>query len=144
MWKDGSTLAWDKIKKWQKFWKWATYYWMNYLDENYKSKVPWKLLHLITFEKSNRIAKVMVYDNCIAFDINYRDEKNHSYMNVDWNDEEIIEWVKLTKRWKLNILWACSFVLSLGYTFIEDKIYEDEVEEVKEINVYNAVQNSLF
>ena len=144
MWKDGSTLAWDKIKKWQKFWKWAIYYWMNYLDENYKAKVPWKLLHLITFEKSNRIAKVMVYDNCIAFDINYRDEKNHSYMNVDWNDEEIIEWVKLTKRWKLNILWACSFVMSLGYTFVEDKIYEDEVEEVKEINVYNAVQNSLF
>lgn len=144
MWKDGSTLAWNKIKKWQKFWKWATYYWMNYLDENYKEKAPWKLLQLVTFEKWNRIAKVMVYDNCIAFDINYRDEKNHSYMNVDWNDEEIIEWVKLTKRWKLNILWACSFVLSLGYTFIEDKIYEDEIEEVKEINVYNAVQNSLF
>lgn len=144
MWKDGSILAWDKIKKWQKFWKWATYYWMNYLGGNYKSKVPWKLLQLVTFEKPNRIAKVMVYDNWIAFDINYRDEKNLSWMNVDWNDEEIIEWVKLTKRWKLNILWACSFVMSLGYTFVEDKIIEEETEVVKEINVYNAVQNSLF
>ena len=144
MWKDGSTLVRDKIKKWYKLWKWTTYYWMNFLDENYQAKAPGKLIHLITFEKSNRIAKVMVYDNCIAFDINYRDENNHSYMNVDWNDKDIIEWVKLTKRWKLNILWACSFVMSLGYIFIEDKIYEDETEEVKEINVYNAVQNSLF
>ena len=144
MWKDGTIRARTQIKKYWKLSKWSTYYWMNYLDENYKSKVPWKLLQLVTFKKPNRMAKVMVYDNCIAFDINYRDEKNHSWMNVDWNDEEIIEWVKLTKRWKLNILWACSFVISLGYTFVGDKIYEDETEEVKEINVYNAVQNSLF
>jgi hypothetical protein len=55
------------------------------------------MLELVTFKKTNRIAKVMVYDNCIAFDINYRDEKNHSYMNVDRNDAEIIERVKMTK-----------------------------------------------
>lgn len=116
---------------------------MNFLDENYKAKVPWKLQQIIIFEKPKKQARIEVYDNCMCFDIRemWKDEILH---NVDWNDEEIIEWVKLTKRWKLNILWACSFVLSLGYTFIEDKIYEDEVEEVKEINVYNAVQNSLF
>jgi len=34
--------------------------------------------------------------------------------------------------------------MSLGYTFVEDKIMEEETEVVKEINVYNAVQNSLF
>lgn len=145
MGKDGSIMAREQIKKGGKLNKWATYYWMNYLDEKYESKVPWKLLQLVTFEKPNRIAKVMVYDNCIAFDINYWDEKNHSYMNVDWNDEEIIEWVKLTKRWKINILWAVSFVLDLWYTFIEDKIYEEEnTEDLQKYYIWDAIQYSLF
>ena len=145
MGKDGSIMAREQIKKGGKLNKWATYYWMNYLDEKYESKVPWKLLQLVTFEKPNRIAKVMVYDNCIAFDINYWDEKNHSYMNVDWNDEEIIEWAKLTKRWKINILWAVSFVLDLWYTFIEDKIYEEEnTEDLQKYYIWDAIQYSLF
>ena len=55
------------------------------------------MLELITFKKPNRMAKIMVYDNCMAFDINVWDEKNHSYMNVDRNDAEIIERVKMTK-----------------------------------------------
>ena len=146
MGKDGSIRAMDEIKKGRKFNKWATYYWMNFLDEKYESRVPWKLLQLITFKKSNRIAKIMVYDNCIAFDINYWDEKNHSYMNIDRNDEEIIERVKMTKFWKLNILWAVSFVLGLWYEFIEDKIYEEEVEEHKlqSYYIWDAIQQSLF
>lgn len=138
-------MAREQIKKGGKLNKWATYYWMNYLDEKYESKVPWKLLQSVIFEKPNRIAKVMVYDNCIAFDINYWDEKNHSYMNVDWNDEEIIEWVKLTKRWKINILWAVRFVLDLWYTFIEDKIYEEEnTEDLQKYYIWDAIQYSLF
>ena len=87
----------------------------------------------------------MVYDNCIAFDINYWDEKNHSYMNIDRNDEEIIERVKMTKFWKLNILWAVSFVLGLWYTFIEDKIYEEEnTEDLQKYYIWDAIQYSLF
>lgn len=143
MGKDGSIKAKEQIKKGGKLGRWATYYWMNFLDENYKSKVPWKLLQLVTFEKSNRIAKVMVYDNCIAFDINYRDEKNHSWMNVDRNDEEIIEWVKLTKRWNINILWAVSFVLDLWYSFVSDECFDEEPPPVKEKKV-KIIQNALF
>lgn len=92
----------------------------------------------------------MVYDNCIAFDINYRDEKNHSYMNVDRNDAEIIERVKMTKFWKLNILGAVSFVLDLWYEFIEEKFCEEDVKEEKEERelqsyyIWKAVQMSLF
>lgn len=147
MGKDGSIMAREQIKKGWKLNKWSTYYWMNYLDEKYESKVPWKLLQLVTFEKPNRIAKVMVYDNCIAFDVNYRDETNHSYMNIDWNDEEILERVKMTRFWKLNILWAVSFVLDLWYEFIEDKFYDEEVEVTEELHSYyiwDAIQKSLF
>ena len=122
--------------------EWATYYWMNFLDENYKAKVPWKLQQIIIFKKGKRVARIEVYDNCICFDIRelWKDEIYH---NVDWNDKEIIEWVKLTKRKNINILWAASFVLDLWYKYIEDKIYGEEQEQ-KEISVYNAVQFSLF
>lgn len=150
MWKDWSILAMDKIKKWQKFWKWATYYWMNYLDENYKSKSPWKLIELITFEKPKRQARVEVYDNCIAFDIRIRYEKEKRFINVDWNDEEIIERIKMTKRKTINPLWAVSFVLWLWYKFIEDKFYDEEIETIEEndwlqqYEIQWAIQKSLF
>ena len=150
MGKDWSIRAMHEIKKGNKFGKGATYYRMNFLDENYKSKAPWKMLELITFEKPNRIAKIMVYDNCIAFDINVWDEKNHSYMNVDRNDAEIIERVKMTKFWKLNILGAVSFVLDLWYEFIEEKFCEEDVKEEKEERglqsyyIWKAIQMSFF
>jgi hypothetical protein len=68
-------------------------------------------------------------------------------MNVDRNDAEIIERVKMTKFWKLNILGAVSFVLDLWYEFIEDKFCEEEIEEEPELQSYyiwNAIQKSLF
>ena len=105
---------------------------MNYLDENYKSKAPWKLIELITFEKPKRQARVEVYDNCIAFDIRTRYEKEKRFINVDWNDEEIIERIKMTKRKTINPLWAVSFVLGLWYKFVEDKFYDEEIETIEE------------
>ena len=136
MWKDWRVRVMTQIEKWQAPQKWSAYYRMNYLDKDYKQKIPNDLLELITFEKPKRQARIEVYDNWISFDIRelWKDEIYH---NVDWNDEEIIERVKLTKFKNLSILWAVSFVMWLWYNFIEDKHYE--IEEKKEL-----IQPTLF
>ena len=138
MWKDWAILARERIKKWEKFEKWANYYWMNYLDKEYQSKIPWKLIELITFSKPKREARVEVYDNCICFDVRTRYEKEKRFINVDWNDEEIIERVKMTKWKTIGILWAVSFVLWLWYEFVEDKHYDEEIMEEKIEEVKNT------
>ena len=141
MGKDGKTKATSNKHKLN---KWAIFYWTNFLDENYKAKVPELLQEIITFEKDKRQARIEVYSNCISFDIRELG-KDEVYHNVDRNDEEIIEWVKLTKRWKINILWAVSFVLDMWYTFIEEKFYEEEkTEDLQKYYIWDAIQYSLF
>lgn len=122
-------------------------------------ELPWWKLQIKSTVKINwidniwkpkRQARVEVYDNCIAFDIRTRYEKEKRFINVDWNDEEIIERIKMTKRKTINPLWAVSFVLGLWYKFVEDKFYDEEIETIEENDWFQqyeiqwAIQKSLF
>lgn len=121
MWKDWRILASKRIRDWQEI-NWC-YYWMNYLDKDYKSKDTGELEHLLIFEKENKQARIEVYNNWICFDVRKRNEKEQRYINIDRNEKELIERVKLTKRKQINELWAVSFVLWLWYKFVRDTFY---------------------
>lgn len=109
MGKDWRILASKRIRDWQEVN--GCYYWMNYLDKDYKSKDTGELEHLLIFEKENKQARIEVYKNWICFDVRKRNEK------------ELVERVKLTKRKQINELWAVSFVLWLWYKFVRDTFY---------------------
>ncbi len=109
--------------KW-KLKKWSIYYWTNFLDKNYKAKEPWTLIWLFNFEKEWRQARIEEYTNCITFDIREL-WKDGIYHNVDWNDEEIIWFVKMTKRVKQSVLWITSYVIWLWYTFVGQSFYDE-------------------
>ena len=118
MWKD-----WKVMVKW-KLKKWSIYYWTNFLDKNYKAKEPWNLIWLFNFEKEWRQARIEEYTNCITFDIREL-WKDGIYHNVDWNDEEIIWFVKMTKRTVQSVLWITSYVIWLWYTFVGQSFYDE-------------------
>jgi len=88
-----------------------------------KANIQGELEHLLIFEKENKQARIEVYNNWICFDVRKRNEKEQRYINIDRNENELVERVKLTKRKQINELGAVSFVLWLWYKFVRDKFY---------------------